>query len=100
MIFILFSNLAFAEFQLGINMGYFFETNTYESETSRSFNGLKTNLAFRYFFNNNIGLFLGAGLNSWFTADNDEYIKDFTTYRIYNRKYQIWKQYLQGGYFY
>jgi hypothetical protein len=70
---------AHAEFQLGANFGWFFEKDTYESDTSRSFNGLMLEIDIRYLFTENVGLFLGITSNSWFSGNNDDYVKTFNS---------------------
>jgi hypothetical protein len=79
MIFTLFSTLVFAEFQLDTKFGWFFNNDTYESDISRTFNGLDLNITPRYFFTPNIGLFLGFNCNAWFSADNSKYVKRFNS---------------------
>ncbi len=73
-VFILVAGISFAEFQLEAKVGYFFNTDTYGSEVSRSFNGLNLNITGRYFFTKNIGVFFGPNFNAWFNAENDEYV--------------------------
>jgi hypothetical protein len=75
-IFALLSGLVFAEFQIDTDIGYFFNTDNYDS-AKRSFNGLNLNIIPRYFFTENFGLFLGIDCKAWFSADNNDYIKQF-----------------------
>ena len=70
------TSVVFAEFQLESSIGYFFNTDTYDS-INRSFNGLNLNITPRYFFTENIGLFFGGDFKAWFNANNNEYIKQF-----------------------
>ncbi len=73
-VFVLVAGMSFAEFQLQYSGGYFFTTDTYDSEVSRSINGLNLNLTARYFFTENIGLFFGPNVNFIFNAENDEFV--------------------------
>lgn len=73
---ILVTGFAFAEFQLETDVGYFFNTDTY-NPVKRSFNGLNLNITPRYLFTENIGLFFGGDFKYWANADNSEYIKQF-----------------------
>jgi len=73
---ILITGVAFAEFQLETDFGYFFNTDDYDS-VKRSFNGMNLSITPRYFFTENIGLFIGGNFKAWFSADNNEYIKKF-----------------------
>jgi len=70
------SGSVFAEFQLEPSIGYFFNTDNYDG-VERSFNGMDLNISLRYLFTKNMGLFFGADFKSWFSANNDEYIKNF-----------------------
>jgi hypothetical protein len=79
LVFIFIAEFTFAEFQLESRFGYFFNFDTYKPDTKRSFNGLSFNIATRYFFIENIGLFFGINSNTWFNADNSDYVKIFET---------------------
>ena len=71
---------AFAEFQLEINLGYFFNTETYRSnfnDINRELNGLDFNIGVRYLFTKNLGFFLGMNTRYWLFGNNDEYIMLF-----------------------
>ena len=71
---VLISSSVFADFQLDPSIGWFFNTDNYNG-IKRSYNGLNTNISLRYLFINRIGLFFGGDFKAWFSADNDEYIK-------------------------
>jgi hypothetical protein len=75
---ILITGFAFAELQIDNSVGYFFNTDTYDS-VKRSFNGLNLNITPRYFFNKNIGIFIGGDFKAWFSANNSEYVDLFET---------------------
>ncbi|MCL2759344.1 MAG: hypothetical protein FWD22_03950 [Treponema sp.] len=67
----------FAEFQFEPKFGYFYEKNTYEKNTSRSFDGFATNIFLRVLFSENVGIFGHIGFYSWSDGDNRDYIKQF-----------------------
>ncbi|MDR0322186.1 MAG: hypothetical protein LBI28_11835 [Treponema sp.] len=73
---VLITGFAFAEFQLESGFGYFFNTDNY-SDGKRSFNGMNINITSRYFFTENIGIFLASDFKVWFEADNSAYIEAF-----------------------
>jgi len=72
---ILITGVAFTQFQLEPSFGYFFNTDTYEKDLKRSFNGLNTNITMRYLFTENIGIFVCGDFKFWDSANNDDYAK-------------------------
>jgi len=79
------AGFAFAEFQIGSNLGWFFERNAYDGWTGRSFQGIDMELNARYFFTQNTGLFAGIGYKTWFLADNNEYLRNMLALGIVPR---------------